>query len=151
VVLCTGATHTGIAGQHLSGYARLPVRRVRLQMLQTEPFGQRLTTSIADGDSLRYYPAYDLPARAGLAEQPPAAAAAHAQLLATQRLDGSLTIGDTHAYAAPFAFDVDEEPYIYHRSHVASGVVLVTGPGGRGMTVAPAIAEQTFADTQEPP
>jgi hypothetical protein len=33
---------------------------------------------------------------------------------------------------------------LYHRSAVAPGVVLVTGPGGRGMTCAPAIAEDTF-------
>ena len=38
VVLCTGAAHTGVAGPHLAGYERPPVRRVRLQMLQTEPF-----------------------------------------------------------------------------------------------------------------
>ncbi len=178
VVLCTGAAHTGIVGPHLAGHARPPVRRVRLQMLQTEPLGRRLTTSVADGDSLRYYPAYDLPGRARLAPQQPAAAAAGAQLLLAQRLDGSLTIGDTHAYDEPFAFDLDERPYdhlraraesllgtslpptrlrwagvysqvtgteIYYRSQVAPGVVLVTGTGGRGMTLAPAIAEQTFA------
>jgi glycine/D-amino acid oxidase-like deaminating enzyme len=34
---------------------------------------------------------------------------------------------------------------LYHRSAVAPGVVLVTGPGGRGMTCSPAIAEETFA------
>jgi glycine/D-amino acid oxidase-like deaminating enzyme len=34
---------------------------------------------------------------------------------------------------------------LYHRSRVAKGVVLVTGPGGRGMTCAPAIAAETFA------
>jgi glycine/D-amino acid oxidase-like deaminating enzyme len=34
---------------------------------------------------------------------------------------------------------------LYHRSQVAPGVVLVTGAGGRGMTCAPAIAEETFA------
>ena len=28
-----------------------------------------------------------------------------------QRLDGSLTIGDTHAYDEPFDFDVDRTPY----------------------------------------
>jgi len=178
VVLCTGAAHTGIAGHHLAGYARPPLRRVRLQMLQTEPLDRRLTTSVADGDTLRYYPAYDLPGRGRLAPQDPAAAAAAAQLLLVQRLDGSLTIGDTHAYDEPFAFDVDEAPYdrlrtraehllgtllpptrrrwagiysqvtgseIYHRSQVAADVILVTGPGGRGMTLAPAIAEQTFA------
>jgi glycine/D-amino acid oxidase-like deaminating enzyme len=35
-------------------------------------------------------------------------------------------------------------PELYHRSPLAPGVVLVTGPGGRGMTCAPAIAEETF-------
>jgi FAD dependent oxidoreductase TIGR03364 len=178
VVLCPGAAHTGIAGPHLAKYARPPVRRVRLQMLQTEPLPTPLTTSVADGDSLRYYPAYDLPSRARLAPQAPAAAAAAAQLLLVQRLDGSLTIGDTHSYDEPFDFDVDEQPYahllgraeqllgrplppvrrrwagvysqvtgtgLYHRSAAEPGVVLVTGAGGRGMTCAPAIAEETFA------
>jgi FAD dependent oxidoreductase TIGR03364 len=177
VVLCTGAAHTGIAGPHLAGYERPPVRRVRLQMLQTEPFSGRLTTSVADGDSLRYYPAYDLPGRAALPPQRAAAAAAAAQLLLVQRLDGTLTIGDTHDYDEPFPFDLDEAPYehlrararellgtglpptrrrwagvysqattgeLYHRAQVALGVQLVTGPGGRGMTCAPAIAEETY-------
>ncbi len=36
-------------------------------------------------------------------------------------------------------------PELYHRSEIAPGVVLVTGPGGRGMTCAAAIAEETFA------
>jgi glycine/D-amino acid oxidase-like deaminating enzyme len=36
-------------------------------------------------------------------------------------------------------------PELYHRSQIAPGVVLVTGPGSRGMTCAPAIAEETFA------
>jgi FAD dependent oxidoreductase TIGR03364 len=178
VVLCPGAAHTGIAGPHLAEYPRPPVRRVRLQMLQTEPLPAKLTTSVADGDSLRYYPAYDLPGRARLTPQAPVAAAAAAQLLLVQRLDGSLTIGDTHSYDEPFDFDVDEQPYdhlraraeqllggqlppvrrrwagvysqvtgtgLYHRSAAAPGVVLVTGVGGRGMTCAPAIAEETFA------
>ena len=177
VVLCTGAAHTGVAGPHLAGYQQPPVRRVRLQMMQTGPFAGRLSTSVADGDSLRYYPAFDLPGRDRLPPQAPVAAAARAQLLLVQRLDGSLTIGDTHEYAEPFAFDVHEDAYdhlrgraekllgsplprterrwagvysqvtgpeLYHRSQVAPGVILVTGPGGRGMTCAPAIAEETF-------
>jgi glycine/D-amino acid oxidase-like deaminating enzyme len=177
-VLCTGAAYTGIAGPHLAGFEQPPVRRVRLQMLQTEPFPGRLTTAVADGDSLRYYPAYDLPGRSLLPPQEPAGAVAAAQLLLVQRLDGGLTIGDTHAYDEPFPFDVDEAAYdhlrgrasrllgvplpptrrrwagvysqvtgdnLYHRSRVAKGVVLVTGPGGRGMTCAPAIAAETFA------
>jgi len=185
VVLCTGANFTGVAGRHLEGSGALAgLRRVRLQMLQTAPFPGHLTTSVADGDSLRYYPAYEVPGRALLPPQHPVAAAARAQLLLVQRADGGLTIGDTHAYDEPFAFDVDEDAYdhlrerarallgtalprvrrrwagvysevagpefastgaLYHRSDVAPGVVLVTGPGGRGMTCSPAIAEETFA------
>ncbi len=177
VVLCTGAAHTGVAGPHLAAQSQMPVRRVRLQMMQTAPYPDRLTTSVADGDSLRYYPAYALPWRGRLPPQEQAAAAFRAQLLLVQRLDGSLTIGDTHEYSEPFAFDLDEAAYdhlrrraelllgsplpptlrrwagvysqvttddLYHRSLVACGVVLVTGPGGRGMTCAPAIAEETF-------
>jgi FAD dependent oxidoreductase TIGR03364 len=116
VLLCPGAAHTGIAGPHLAGYERPQVRRVRLQMLQTQPFDRSLTTAVADGDSLRYYPAFDLPSRGRLTPQPPVAAATAAQLLLVQRLDGSLTIGDTHSYAEPFDFDVDEAPYDHLRA-----------------------------------
>jgi FAD dependent oxidoreductase TIGR03364 len=187
VVLCTGANFTGIAGPHLAATGALAsapgaggagLRRVRLQMLQTLPFPGRLTTAVADGDSLRYYPAYDVPALASLPPQAEVAARNRAQLLLVQRLDGSLTIGDTHEYDEPFGFDVHEGAYdhllaraaallggelprvqrrwagvysevaggatIYHRSAVMPGVVLVTGPGGRGMTCSPAIAEETF-------
>ena len=187
VVLCTGANFTGVAGPHLASSGALAsapgsggagLRRVRLQMLQTRPFPGRLATSVADGDSLRYYPAYDVPSLASLPPQAAVAAANRAQLLMVQRLDGSLTIGDTHEYDEPFAFDVDSGAYdhllarasallgtglppvqrrwagvysevagattLYHRSTVSPGVVLVTGPGGRGMTCSPAIAEETF-------
>jgi FAD dependent oxidoreductase TIGR03364 len=175
VVVCTGAAHTGVLGAHL---ASAPLRRCRLQMLQTAPLDEPVTTSIADGDSLRYYPAFDGATLGLLPEQPPIAAAWRSQLLLVQRLDGSLTIGDTHAYDEPFPFDVEEAPYdhlraaaeailgrvlpptvrrwagvysqttdgsTYHRAEVAPGVVAVTGPGGRGMTLSPAIAEETFA------
>ncbi|WP_171166233.1 TIGR03364 family FAD-dependent oxidoreductase [Streptomyces sp. I05A-00742] len=185
-----GTVHTGDAvvlatGAWLGGLVRelapdLPVRRVRLQMMQTAPLGERLTTSVADADSFRYYPAYRSPALDALTaarRQPPVAAAHAMQLLMVQRADGGLTIGDTHEYAAPFAFDVDEEPYehltavatallgrplpavrrrwagvyaqcldagrVVHRQRVRDGVWLVTGPGGRGMTCSPAIAEAT--------
>jgi len=170
VVLCTGAARS---------FAPAAVQRVRLQMMQTRPFGSRVTTALADGDSLRYYPAYEVPGRAQFAPQDVVAARHRMQLLLVQRADGSLTIGDTHEYDEPFAFDVDEDAYrhlagraaallgtalppvqrrwagvycevagggaLYHRSEVAPGVVLVTGPGGRGMTCSPAIAEETFA------
>jgi FAD dependent oxidoreductase TIGR03364 len=184
VILCPGAAHTGVAGRYLARggvLGVLGVRRVRLQMMQTAPLAERVTTALADGDSLRYYPAYDLPGRAQLPPQAAAAGRARAQLLLVQRADGGLTIGDTHEYAEPFAFDVDEDAYdhlraraeallgasiprvqrrwsgvysevhpgvaghaLYHRAEVEPGVVLVTGPGGRGMTCSPAIAEETF-------
>jgi FAD dependent oxidoreductase TIGR03364 len=178
VVLCPGAVFTGVVGRYHRSLARDGVRRVRLQMMQTAPLAERLTTAVADGDSLRYYPAYDLPARALLPPQAPVAARTRAQLLMVQRADGGLTIGDTHEYDEPFAFDVDSDAYdhlqaraeamlgapiprvrrrwagvysevstgsaLYHRSEPEPGVVLVTGPGGRGMTCAPAIAEETF-------
>ncbi|WHM38582.1 TIGR03364 family FAD-dependent oxidoreductase [Streptomyces sp. BPTC-684] len=177
VVLCTGAWLGGLVRELVPD---LPVRRVRLQMMQTEPLGEPLTTSVADADSFRYYPAYASEAldalNAGQA-QDPTAAAHKMQLLMVQRKDGGLTIGDTHEYEHPFAFDVTEEPYehltrvvesflgrplpkirhrwagvyaqctdtsrVVHRQQVRDGVWLVTGPGGRGMTCSPAIAERT--------
>jgi len=35
-------------------------------MMQTGPAGETVATSIADGDSMRYYPGFDLPGRGGL-------------------------------------------------------------------------------------
>ncbi len=184
IVLCTGAVFTGVVGGYARFLARDGVRRVRLQMMQTAPLAERLSTAVADADTMRYYPAYDLPGRHQLSPQPAVAERTRAQLLLVQRADGGLTIGDTHEYTEPFAFDVDENAYdhlraraeallgapiprvqrrwagvysevvplnpqvaahvLYHRSEVEPGVVLVTGPGGRGMTCSPAIAEETF-------
>ncbi|MFI8199331.1 TIGR03364 family FAD-dependent oxidoreductase [Streptomyces sp. NPDC085942] len=178
VILATGAWLGGLV-RELAG-PDLPVRRVRLQMMQTDPLGEPLTTSVADADSFRYYPAYRSEALDALdAGQPqdPVAAEHRMQLLMVQRRDGGLTIGDTHEYEHPFAFDTVEEPYehltrvveaflgrplprirhrwagvyaqctdtsrVVHRQQVREGVWLVTGPGGRGMTCSPAIAETT--------
>ncbi|MDX3383325.1 TIGR03364 family FAD-dependent oxidoreductase [Streptomyces niveiscabiei] len=178
VVLCTGAWLGGLV-RELAG-PHLPVRRVRLQMMQTAPLGEPLTTSVADADSFRYYPAYASPALDALNSgrpQPDTAAEHRMQLLMVQRADGGLTVGDTHEYEHPFSFDTVEDPYehlagvvesllgrplpairrrwagvyaqcldtsrVVHRQQVRDGVWLVTGPGGRGMTCAPAIAETT--------
>jgi FAD dependent oxidoreductase TIGR03364 len=177
VLLCTGAWHGGVVGEALEGS---PVRRVRLQMLETEAFAPVSATALADGDSLRYYPAFCVPELDGLAPQDEVAAEWAAQLLMVQRLHGGLTIGDTHASSEPFAFDVDEAPTrhlleragqllgrpvppvarrwagvysqltpgagdaLYLREVVAGAVQVVTGPGGRGMTLAPGIAGETF-------
>jgi len=177
VYLCTGAVHSGVLRQHL-GAPR--TRKVRLQMLETHPYPGTVTTALADADSMRYYPAFDLPERSSLAAQAEIAANHSAQLLVVQRLDGSLTIGDTHDYEEPFPFDVEEEIYdylldqtesllrrplpgvrrrwagvysemvekdagLYWREEVLHGVEVVSGPGGRGMTCSPAIAEDSFA------
>jgi FAD dependent oxidoreductase TIGR03364 len=176
-ILCPGAELHGLA-QRVAG--PLPVRPVRLQMAETAPLGSPLPTALADADSLRYYPAFAGPALERLrAEQPQAdvASAHRMQLLCVQRLDGGLTIGDTHAYTEPFDFMVDEAPYA-HLTGVLAGLLgrpapplvrrwagvyaetttpgelvhratpdpllwLVTGPGGRGMTLGPALAEKT--------
>lgn len=176
-LVCPGAALTGLAAELDPG---LPVRRVRLQMMETAPLDEPLTTALADGDSLRYYPGFAGPALERLRATEPQAevAAAHRmQLLCVQRAHGGLTVGDTHAYDEPFGFDVDEAPYAYlaelvsallgrpippivrrwagvyaqavdpgalvHRRAVDDRVWIVTGPGGRGMTLAPAIAETT--------
>ncbi|MBO0839938.1 MAG: TIGR03364 family FAD-dependent oxidoreductase [Sciscionella sp.] len=177
VLVCPGAVLSGLTRELAP---EIPVRRVRLQMMQTTPLGEPLPTSVADADSFRYYPAYAGEALDELNRvqpQHPVAARFGAQLLMVQRLDGGLTIGDTHDYDEPFGFDADEEPTehllrtaaellgrptpavrrrwcgvyaqcvdpteLVHRKRVADAVWLITGPGGRGMTMSPAIAEHT--------
>jgi FAD dependent oxidoreductase TIGR03364 len=119
VFVCPGAALGGLARQLLPD---LPVRRVRLQMMQTAPLHAVVPTSVADGDSFRYYPAYD---EAGLNAAQPQVELARAygvQLLLVQRQDGALTIGDTHAYDEPFDFDVQEAPYA-HLTEVAQALL----------------------------
>lgn len=177
VLVCPGAAHTGLTRELVGD---IPVRRVRLQMMQTAPLGEPLTTAIADGDSFRYYPGFAGPALETLNREESQAftAARHRmQLLCVQRLHGGLTIGDTHEYDEPFAFDVDEEPYdhltavteellgralppvvrrwagvysqsvdpaaIVTRVRAADNVWVITGPGGRGMTLGPALGAET--------
>ncbi|HWD83784.1 MAG TPA: TIGR03364 family FAD-dependent oxidoreductase, partial [Kribbella sp.] len=119
VFLCTGAWHGGLIRELTDD---LPVRRVRLQMMQTAPLADTLTTAVADGDSFRYYPAFQ---GAAVGELPPQAKVAdehRMQLLMVQRTHGGLTIGDTHEYAEPFGFDVRSEPYDYLRE-VVEGIL----------------------------
>jgi FAD dependent oxidoreductase TIGR03364 len=171
---------TGAAFDHLPGTEHVWARlcRVRLQMMETAPFAAELTTSLADADTMRYYPAYGVVDLAPLGQQAPVATAHQLQLLLVQRPDGGLTIGDTHAHEEPFDFALAEDPSdellaratailgatlpavtrrwegvyaqsvdgdICVREQLSSGVWMVTGPGGRGMTCAPGIAADTLA------
>ncbi|MEI6591276.1 MAG: FAD-dependent oxidoreductase, partial [Actinomycetes bacterium] len=176
VLVCPGADHKSLFAEQLKA---APLRRVRLQMMSTEPLGEELTTSIADGDSLRYYPAYDVPALRELPPQVEIAASSAMQLLMVQRTDGTLTIGDTHEYEEPFDFQLREADFEYlrdvasdilgaplpkiihrwdgvysqqtqgtvcERIRISENICVVTGPGGRGNTLSPAIAEATLRE-----
>jgi FAD dependent oxidoreductase TIGR03364 len=174
IVLATGAAFDHLPVTEAVG-ARL--RRVRLQMLETQPYDGVLTTALADADTLRYYPAYEVVPQDLLGPQSPVAATHRLQLLLVQRADGGLTIGDTHAYEEPFDFALVEDPSlelldraqrllgtplppvarrwegvyaqstdgaVCVREELRPQVWMVTGPGGRGMTCAPAIAADTL-------
>jgi FAD dependent oxidoreductase TIGR03364 len=177
VVLCLGATLSGFAAELFEGER---LRKVRLYMAETEPFERSVTTSVANGDSFRYYPGFAEIAREVLDDQPSPAADFAIQLLCQQRLHGGLTIGDTHEPEVPGLFETLDRPMdiiesaarsvigpamprierrwsgvyhqlvdptaneIYFRKQIARGVTAITGAGGRGMTLAPAIAEESF-------
>lgn len=174
VILCPGADHSSLFKVHFDS---APIRRVRLQMMSTDKLDESLTTSIADGDSMRYYPGYEVPSLNNLPPQHSIAKKNHMQLLMVQRTDGTLTIGDTHEYVEPFEFKLHEDPYLYlhevasnllgrklppiinrwegvysqqidgavcDRRQISNNIISVTGPGGRGNTLAPAIAEETI-------
>ncbi len=176
-IFCPGAS---ISGFLLDFIEDEPIRNVRLQMAATSPMSIDLRHSIADADSLRYYPAFSELDLAGLGEQSEIAAAYRMQLLLAPRLDGSMTIGDTHEYVEPFSHELIETPYkhltsviesflgstihidrrwegiytemtnggICFRKEFAPNCYLVTGGGGRGNTLAPAIAEESIATWQ---
>jgi FAD dependent oxidoreductase TIGR03364 len=179
VVLCIGDRLSGLGGRIGAMLAAAPLRKCRLHMMQTAPADERLTTAVADGDSMRYYPAFDLPGRVGLPEASATTSTWGMQLLLVQRAAGGLTIGDTHTYDEPFDFAVEEHLYddlraraesvlgwplppvvrrwagVYtgvtddrtaYRTVVDPGVVVVTGAAGRGMTLSPAIAEETWEE-----
>ena len=119
---------TGVAFDHLPGSAGVAskLRRVRLQMFETAPFAARLTTSLADVDSMRYYPAYEVAPLDDLGVQNEVAAAHRLQLLVVQRPDGGLTVGDTHEYEEPFEFALCEDPTteLLSRAEAILGAVL---------------------------
>ncbi len=178
VVLCPGAALSGIGQEVGQALAAAPLRRCRLQMLQTEPAPMALTTAVADGDSMRYYPRLRPPGPGPAPGRfPRDAGVGDAAADGPARLGGELTIGDTHEYDEPFDFALEESVHdrlraraeailgwtlpptsrrwsgvysvptddaVYFRANPLPGVVVVTGSGGRGMTLAPGIAEETF-------
>ena len=173
-------------GRPVPGPRRGCGRRVRLQMVQTAPLAERVTTALADGDSLRYYPLRPpgrgqlaAAGRGGRAGPRPAAAGPAGRRRARPSVTRTSTPSRSRststrtptttcapgprrcrrvhpAGAAPLGRglqrgdpETPEYPAVaghalYHRAEVEPGVVLVTGPGGRGMTCSPAIAEETF-------
>jgi len=173
LIFTTGAFHTGLLNEFLKDE---PLRRVRLQMGATVSVAEKLTHSIADADSLRYYPGFielalnELPSQSDIAQR------YKMQLLLAPRLDGTWTIGDTHEYEEPFGHELHEDPYrhlcnviegifgfmpsierrwdgvysqitsseIYLNKTISSNISIVTGGGGRGNTLSPAIAELTI-------
>lgn len=173
LVICPGIYNSGFLNEHLE---TPNIRKVYLQMAATERIDDVLFHSIADADSMRYYPGFkDLPLEL-LSEQSDTARDNFMQLLLCPRFDGSFTIGDTHIYDEPFPHEIYEEPYehlsqviegffgrrleirkrwngiysqsttsdIYFRKIIANNAVIVTGAGGRGNTLSPAIAEETL-------
>jgi FAD dependent oxidoreductase TIGR03364 len=177
IALCLGAYVSGFAAEL---FGDEPLRKVRLYMAETEPLRRTLTTSVANGDSFRYYPGFSGYAKDLLDDQDPDAARYAIQLLCQQRLHGGLTIGDTHEPERAGLFETLDRPMdiiemaarhaigsdmprierrwsgvyhqlsnpapneVYFRKVVAAGVSAITGAGGRGMTLAPAIAEESF-------
>jgi glycine/D-amino acid oxidase-like deaminating enzyme len=170
-----GADHSSLFGEHLDSE---PLRRVFLQMARLENPGVTLTTSIANFDSLRFYPGYRGEPIAELEPVRPLVQEMVMQLLLQQRVDGTLTMGDTHVYEEPFPHEMREDCYdlllnevesilgtrpsittrwqgIYSqntadlicvRKKVSQNIMLVTGPGGRGNTLSPAIAETSMKE-----
>ena len=110
VVFAVGAMHEGFLAPHFEG---APIRKVHLQMAETAAVPFTLKHSIADGDSLRYYPAFKDLGLDDLAPQSKIAEQYKMQLLLVQRDNGGFTIGDTHEYAEPFSHVIEEEPYIH--------------------------------------
>jgi FAD dependent oxidoreductase TIGR03364 len=110
VLVCTGAWLELYGADRI---AAAKLRVVRLQMAETVPLAEPLTTAVANADSMRYYPGFALPARDGLQAPDAVVERFEAQLLLAPRRDGSLTIGDTHAYDSPGAFGSDDEAHAY--------------------------------------
>lgn len=136
VALCPGSDYTGPFADRLAGYG---LSKCKLHMLRAAPLPGTYTQSAAVmGDlSLVRYPGYaELPEAAALTERLEAeTSAGHAlahgiHLIAVQSADGSLVLGDSHAYAdAPDPFqpvEVDDAILTVARATLALDDLRVT-------------------------
>lgn len=176
-IVATGADYSTLFPDRL---ASAPLMKTYLQMARLQAPGFDISTSVSNADSLRYYPGYQTSELEKLPEQHPVGKELKMQLLLQQRIDGSITIGDSHQYDEPFSHELREDAYDYlmaeieaifgkkfkiisrwsgvysqhtqgeivYRDQIDSRIQLITGPGGRGNTLSPAIAEQTISEVQ---
>jgi FAD dependent oxidoreductase TIGR03364 len=113
----TGSTHradavvlaTGASLELLGGTEKETVSVRRLQMLEVSGGTPTPAHMLADGNALRYYPAFDLPERALLPLADPEVGRYGCQLLLAPRRTGTMTIGDTHVDEPPVDFASSEE------------------------------------------
>jgi FAD dependent oxidoreductase TIGR03364 len=109
-IVVPGADHHTLFGDRL---AQAPLKKTYVQMARMAPPSIEVTTGIANGDSLRYYPGYRGPWLEKLPEQSPLGKELVLQLLLQQRVGGTLTIGDSHQYVEPFDHELREDAYEY--------------------------------------
>ena len=124
VVVCPGDSVELIAAETVEAAG---LRRRNLQMLEAHELAPPLAVALADGDALRYYPAFDLPERAALPPPELVVADFAAQVLVAPRPGGRLTLGDTHVDDSPGAFGSDEraDDHLLRRAgELLAGAVL---------------------------
>lgn len=180
IIVCSGDDTQTLFPE---AYVDQPLTLTKLQMLRLAAPRWRLPAHVAGGLTLRHYASFaacpTLPAlQERIASENPIYDEFGIHVMATQRPDGTLVIGDSHVYdSGIFCFDsaeieriildylgemleiealpiVDRWHGIYPkrtddravlRVDPAPGVTLVNCVGGAGMTLSPALGEQTIA------
>lgn len=100
VFVCTGADFQTLFPRL---YADAGLTRCRLQMLRTRPHPTRVTTTLASGLSLRWYPSFQMcESWDRLRDEPidPELERRGIHILIVQDADGRLVVGDSHEYSA---------------------------------------------------
>jgi FAD dependent oxidoreductase TIGR03364 len=107
VVLCPG-TRTDLATSITAPPAVL--KRVRIQMLQTEPVPAEVRTIVADTTSLLRHLRRSAATGGGLPGPNCPAGEYEVRFNCSQRETGALTVGESREYDEPFEFDLAERP-----------------------------------------